>query len=259
MNGVLLQIGCWPRPSCPAPAGDICRRSRLGTASMTILNDILDFSKIGAGKFRLAQPLRPASCWRTPCCCSPRTRTPELSLVLDVAPEAALGADRRRGPHRQIVTNLVSNAVKFTDRGPGRGLRAAVLRNREDRDVRHCRARYRHRLRATGPRPPVQRLRPDRHLADAPFGGSRSRTRDLPAPGADDGRRHPRPGVPGEGACFEGGNGSIGCCATETGEGAEAVPPPVSIPALLAMRDRTLARALAHILALRGGGGVPLP
>jgi signal transduction histidine kinase/CheY-like chemotaxis protein len=86
---------------------------------LTLLNDILDFSKIEAGKldldpfdFRLrdglADALRPLAL---------RADEKGLELALDVAPDVpdALFADW--GRIRQVVVNLVGNAIKFTERG----------------------------------------------------------------------------------------------------------------------------------------------
>ncbi len=86
---------------------------------MTILNDILDFSKIEAGKLQIIK--RPldlrAILENAVLLFAPNAHAKGLSLVLDIAPEvpSALVGD---GPRiAQIVTNFVSNAVKFTDHG----------------------------------------------------------------------------------------------------------------------------------------------
>jgi signal transduction histidine kinase/ActR/RegA family two-component response regulator len=90
-----------------------------GDGLMTILNDILDLSKIEAGKLELesapfdvrqvAGQIQQA--W------SETARGKGLELVLTVAPEtpAWLTGDALRV--RQILLNLVSNALKFTDAG----------------------------------------------------------------------------------------------------------------------------------------------
>ncbi len=86
---------------------------------LTIINDLLDFSKIEAGKldfdavtFNVAQILRDVTQAVTP-----RARQKGLTLSCDVQPEipeAVVGDPLRL---RQVVLNLVSNAVKFTERG----------------------------------------------------------------------------------------------------------------------------------------------
>ena len=86
---------------------------------LTIINDVLDFSKIEAGKldfdavtFNIVQILGDVT--RT---VTPRARQKGLTLSCDVQPEipeAAVGDPVRL---RQVLLNLVSNAVKFTERG----------------------------------------------------------------------------------------------------------------------------------------------
>jgi two-component system, sensor histidine kinase and response regulator len=86
---------------------------------LSIINDILDFSKIEAGKLELeAIPfdLR-ASLGETMKSSSIRAHQKGLELVYEVqaeVPEALIGDP---GRIRQVLINLVGNAVKFTDRG----------------------------------------------------------------------------------------------------------------------------------------------
>ncbi len=84
-----------------------------------ILNDILDFSKIEAGKLRLVAAdfeLR-ALVEETLALLAPRAHEKHLELIGDL--EAALPTWWRgdAGRFRQVLTNLVGNAIKFTDRG----------------------------------------------------------------------------------------------------------------------------------------------
>ncbi|QDV38428.1 PAS domain S-box protein [Tautonia plasticadhaerens] len=86
---------------------------------MTIIDDILDFSKIEAGKLRLDPapfPLRQAV-EETLRVLAVRAHGKGLELALRIAPEvpdAVVGdADRLR----QVLVNLVGNAIKFTDGG----------------------------------------------------------------------------------------------------------------------------------------------
>ena len=101
------------------------QRSWLGTLQssgrmlLDIINDILDLSKIEAGKLtleeapfklepQLASVIRPLSL---------KAEGKGLALRLTIAPETpkAMIGDALR--LRQILTNLVGNAIKFTDRG----------------------------------------------------------------------------------------------------------------------------------------------
>lgn len=103
----------------------IAQRERLdlicesGEVLTTILNDVLDLSKVEAGKLELAsapfdlgemlrsavQPFKVLASERT------------LTLSLDIEPEAEGVYRGDRARLRQVLTNLISNAVKFTDAG----------------------------------------------------------------------------------------------------------------------------------------------
>ena len=90
-----------------------------GFALMGILNDVLDHSKIEAGKLELAQaPMSPqaiaaavVSLFRA------NAEKKGITLSLDVDPDTAewvLGDAQRL---KQVILNLVGNAIKFTERG----------------------------------------------------------------------------------------------------------------------------------------------
>ena len=93
-----------------------------GESLLTILNELLDFSKIDAGQVELEQePFDLERCISDALeMLSPSARTKELVLSMAVehpqpaAPQHYLGDVSR---FRQILVNLVSNAVKFTERG----------------------------------------------------------------------------------------------------------------------------------------------
>jgi two-component system sensor histidine kinase/response regulator len=86
---------------------------------LTLINDILDFSKIESGKFELdpisfnlrdslSAILKPLA---------PRAHQKGLELLYELAadvPEMVIGDPTRL---RQVITNLIGNAVKFTQRG----------------------------------------------------------------------------------------------------------------------------------------------
>ncbi|MDD5297715.1 MAG: ATP-binding protein [Rhodocyclaceae bacterium] len=86
---------------------------------LAIINDILDFSKIEAGKMQLESiPLSLADLFgKLHSLFSDRAREKGLDLHFRIEPGAPLcfvGDPLRLG---QVLTNLVSNAVKFTERG----------------------------------------------------------------------------------------------------------------------------------------------
>jgi PAS domain S-box-containing protein len=86
---------------------------------LTLINDILDYSKIEAGKLELhTEPLRLRE-WLDQILQPFRLRAHEKGLLLDLdveksVPDAFIGDVVRL---RQVLVNLVSNAVKFTDHG----------------------------------------------------------------------------------------------------------------------------------------------
>lgn len=86
---------------------------------LTVLNDILDFSKIEAGKlliedipFSIRQTL--AEAMRA---MAHGARDKNLELICDVAPDVPDMTTGDPGRLRQILVNLVGNAIKFTDTG----------------------------------------------------------------------------------------------------------------------------------------------
>jgi PAS domain S-box-containing protein len=95
------------------------RISTAGRSLLTVVNDILDFSKLEAGQIELdPQPFEPAKLvGDTIELVRAQAAAKGLGLALDIGRElpAAVIADGSR--LRQIVLNLLSNALKFTERG----------------------------------------------------------------------------------------------------------------------------------------------
>jgi signal transduction histidine kinase/DNA-binding response OmpR family regulator len=90
-----------------------------GNALLTIINDILDFSKINAGQltldpapFRLAEAVEDVATL-----VSARVAEKNLELIVRVDPRLPAFVVGDAGRFRQIVTNLLGNAVKFTEKG----------------------------------------------------------------------------------------------------------------------------------------------
>jgi signal transduction histidine kinase/DNA-binding response OmpR family regulator len=90
-----------------------------GNALLTIINDILDFSKIDAGQlsldpapFRLGEAIEDVATL-----VSTRVAEKDLELIVRVDPGLPQMMVGDVGRIRQIVTNMVGNGVKFTEKG----------------------------------------------------------------------------------------------------------------------------------------------
>src|SRR5207248_6271156 len=88
-------------------------------ALLALINDILDFSKIEAGKLELDRiefSLRD-SLGDTLSTLALRAQQKGLELAYSVAPDVPDGLVGDPGRLRQVVVNLVGNAIKFTESG----------------------------------------------------------------------------------------------------------------------------------------------
>ncbi|NSX91445.1 response regulator [Agrobacterium tumefaciens] len=90
-----------------------------GNALLTIINDILDFSKIEAGQMKLRSvPFDPAEAVEdVVSLLSSAALEKDIELVVRIDPSVFGKVMGDAGRFRQIVTNLVGNAVKFTETG----------------------------------------------------------------------------------------------------------------------------------------------
>jgi PAS domain S-box-containing protein len=90
-----------------------------GNALLTIINDILDFSKIDAGQMKLRKapfdPVEAIEDVATLLSSSAADKDIELIVRGDASVKETVLGDA--GRFRQIITNLVGNAVKFTEKG----------------------------------------------------------------------------------------------------------------------------------------------
>ena len=84
-----------------------------------LMNDLLDFSKIEAGKLELdpADFSLRAAVGDTLRALAVRAHTKGLELIYDVQPEVPDALVGDAGRLRQVLLNLVGNAIKFTDAG----------------------------------------------------------------------------------------------------------------------------------------------
>jgi PAS domain S-box-containing protein len=111
--------------------------SQSGESLLTLIGDILDFSKIESGTFTPEEDeveLRPLIEGVVELCC-PRAHGKNIELVAVVDPAVPLVVRSDNVRLRQIITNLVGNAVKFTERG-GVELSVRVAEGQDRRFVR---------------------------------------------------------------------------------------------------------------------------
>ncbi len=120
LNGVIGMANLLSSTALDARQGHLVANvSRSGQALLTIINDILDFSKIEAGRLELFDvdfdPREVVADVADLFC--ERCTSKGLELVYFVAEDVP---DKLRGDPgriRQILVNLVGNAMKFTERG----------------------------------------------------------------------------------------------------------------------------------------------
>ncbi|HTV55402.1 MAG TPA: response regulator [Terriglobia bacterium] len=110
-----------------------------GESLLTIINDILDFSKIEAGQLdidSIAFNLRDSTA-QTLKALAPRAHEKGLEIAFDIVPEVPdeiVGDPTRL---RQILTNLIGNAIKFTEKGE-----VIVSVSQQERDETHTRLHF---------------------------------------------------------------------------------------------------------------------
>lgn len=90
-----------------------------GNALMTVINDILDFSKLEAGKMSLAyEPFDMRQMIHDVAMTLNTAAVKKgLELVVRFAPDLPAGVVSDESRLRQVLNNLVGNAVKFTEKG----------------------------------------------------------------------------------------------------------------------------------------------
>ena len=120
MNGLLGMAHALQRSTLdPIQREQIALMIKSGDSLMQLLNDVLDLSRVEAGKVELA-PIdmtlqdvvgEVVDAWRDAAVFK------NLSLTVDYAPDLPPGVHADPLRIRQVVTNLVSNAIKFTVEG----------------------------------------------------------------------------------------------------------------------------------------------
>ena len=112
-----LMIDAGDLPARAREQADLIRAS--GAALLTVVNDVLDFSKVEAGAVELETlPFAPAALAQH---CAAILRgyagTKAIAIAVEIDPLLPPGLVGDEGRLRQVLLNLLNNAVKFTPRG----------------------------------------------------------------------------------------------------------------------------------------------
>ncbi len=136
LNGVIGMTDLALDTELTAEQRDCLETAKLSADSLlTVINDILDYSKIEAGKVELeAIDFNLRDCAEEALkTFAPQADERGLELLCDIAPEVPELVEGDPGRLRQIILNLVSNAMKFTHHGE---VMLKVEVESEDHDMR---------------------------------------------------------------------------------------------------------------------------
>ncbi len=142
LNGVVGMSTLLAETALDAEQRDYLQTIRLSSDQLlAVINDVLDFSKIESGKLELEiEPVSLRGAIEEACdIAAPRAREKGLELIIDMAEEgdsavpAAIEGDVTR--LRQVLINLINNAVKFTASGE---VAVHVRRQRADDGKGNC-------------------------------------------------------------------------------------------------------------------------
>ncbi|SEK88467.1 response regulator [Nitrosovibrio tenuis] len=121
MNGVLGTVDLLLNTSLTRSQRELARLARAsGETLLAIINDILDFSKIEAGKLTISPTpfdlLETVEAVASMIAMQP-TRKHDVNIIVRYPPAVPRYVIGDMGRIRQVLTNLTSNAIKFTDKG----------------------------------------------------------------------------------------------------------------------------------------------
>ena len=134
LNGILGMIGLLLDTELAERQRDFAQTvQESAQALLEIVTDILDFSKLEAGRLELEQiEFTPAEMVQSALrMTDPRARAKSLALRWEPDPNLPSDLVGDPGRLRQILLNLISNAIKFTERGEV-VVRARVLERKND-------------------------------------------------------------------------------------------------------------------------------
>ncbi len=135
MNGVIGMSGLLMQTELSPEQKEYVESIRISAESLlTIINDILDFSKIESGKMDLEiQPFELKTCIEEALdLVATRAAEKNLDLVYFIEPDVPAYIESDITRVRQVLVNLINNAVKFTHQGE---VFIAVGRTAQDGDM----------------------------------------------------------------------------------------------------------------------------